>query len=62
MFTVIDGLHLLAQHLVHSHHVNPVRSKDGSHRFVTTDVPLVFRILEIPLLDIGPKRLDRLGS
>lgn len=58
----VNGVEILIENLVHREHVNAVLFKDGTHSIVTSDLPLVCRILEITFFDVLPDFLDRLWT
>ena len=42
--------------------MHPLLPENGPHRVIAPDLPLVGRVLEVALLDVGPDAFDRLRA
>lgn len=60
--SILDGVEVVADQLVHGEHVDGILLKYFAHLLVTDNLALVARVLEIMLLDVFPELLDNLGS
>ena len=59
---LIHSVQVLVKNLVHGEHVHPVLLKNCAHRIVTSNLPLVGRVLQVSLFNIFPDLLDGLWA
>ena len=62
VFLIVNGGEVFAQVLGHGESLQLVGTKEFGHLFVGDEVLFVLRILEIVVLDIGPKMFNALSS
>lgn len=58
----IRVIQVLVENLGHGKHVNSVLLEDSAHRFVTSDLAAVGRVLQLILTNVLPDLLNCLGA
>lgn len=58
----IRVIQVLIENLGHRKHVNSVLLEDSSHRFVTSNLAAIGRVLQLVLTNVLPNLLNRLGT